>query len=120
MRLPSHARNAALQTAPRMAMPVTAPNSRLVFVADAASPDRSAGTAPSTDEVTGTTQVPMPTPANPSAAASGREAGVGLITTLVTSRPAANNRQPATNNQPPPTTRGPPPPPNHPHTPPHA
>jgi len=44
----------------------------LVFEADAAIPDRSAGTAPRTDEVTGTTQVPMPMPANPSAAASGR------------------------------------------------
>jgi hypothetical protein len=55
-----------------MAMPVTAPNSRLVFVADAAIPDRSAGTTASTDEVTGTTQAPMPAPASPSAAASGR------------------------------------------------
>ena len=72
MRLTSPDRSSALTTAPRMAMPVTAPNSRLVFVADAAMPDRSAGTAPSTDEVTGTTQVPMPAPATPSAAASGR------------------------------------------------
>ena len=45
---------------PRIATPVTAPISRLVLVAEAAMPDRSAGTAVSTDEVTGTTVVPMP------------------------------------------------------------
>src|SRR2546427_10195573 len=99
MRLTSPDRSSALTTAPRMAMPVTAPNSRLVFVADAAMPDRSAGTAPSTDEVTGTTQVPMPRPANPSAAASGREAGVGVVTTVGSSRAAADKRQPATRKQ---------------------
>src|SRR5438477_441105 len=71
MRLTSPDRSSALTTAPRMAMPVTAPNSRLVFVADAAIPDRSAGTAPSTDEVTGTTPVPVPRPAHPSAAGRG-------------------------------------------------
>jgi hypothetical protein len=46
--------------------------------------------------VTGTTQVPMPTSANSGAAASGRCAGLGLITALVSSRSAANkanNRQ---------------------------
>src|SRR3974377_2160663 len=75
-------------------MPGTAPNSRLVFVADAAIPDRSAGTAPSTDEVTGTTQVPMPAPASPSAAARGREAGGGLgaYPPFVKQQPGANNR----------------------------
>src|SRR6516164_10679144 len=104
MRLTSPDRSSALTTAPRMAMPVTAPNSRLVFVAEAAIPDRSAGTAPSTDEVTGTTQMPMPAPATASAAASGRYAGLGLITTLVSSSPAANSRQPATSNQRAPTT----------------
>ena len=46
-------------------MPVTAPNSRLVFVADAAIPDRSAGTAPSTDEVTGSSEVPVPSACQP-------------------------------------------------------
>src|SRR5260370_5146705 len=96
MRLTSPDRNSALTTAPRMAMPVTAPNSRLVFVADAAIPDRSAGTAPSTEEVTGTAQVPMPTPANPTAAASGREAGVGVVTTVVSSTAAANKPHPPT------------------------
>src|SRR5262249_61858413 len=103
MRLTSPDRSSALTTAPRMAMPVTAPNSRLVFVADAAIPDRSAGTAVSTDEGTGTTQVPMPTPAKPSAAASGREAGVGVITPVGSRTPGGESREPATPRQ-----RGPP------------
>jgi len=56
---------------PRMATPVTAPISRLVLADEAAMPDRSAGTAFSTDEVTGTTVVPMPMPARLSATISG-------------------------------------------------
>src|SRR2546429_4611086 len=95
MRLTSPDRSSALTTAPRTAIPVTAPNSRLVFVADAAIPDRSAGTAPSTDEVTGTTQVPIPTPVSPRAAASGREAGVRVINPVGSTRAGADNQQPA-------------------------
>ena len=56
---------------PRIATPVTAPISRLVLVADAAMPDRSAGTADSTEDVIGTTVVPMPIPASASARISG-------------------------------------------------
>ena len=56
---------------PRIATPVTAPISRLVLVADAAMPERSAGTAESTEEVIGTTVVPMPIPASASAMISG-------------------------------------------------
>jgi len=54
-----------------IATAVTAPISRLVLVADAAMPERSAGTAESTEEVTGTTVVPMPMPARESATISG-------------------------------------------------
>src|SRR5580704_14485481 len=39
--------------APRIATPITAPTSRLVFVLEAAIPDRSGGTAARTDEVIG-------------------------------------------------------------------
>ena len=49
---------------PSIATPVTAPISRLVFAADAAIPDRSGGTAFSTDVVIGTTVMPMPMPAS--------------------------------------------------------
>ena len=49
---------------------MTAPISRLVLVADAAIPERSAGTADSTAEVIGTTVVPMPMPATHSATVS--------------------------------------------------
>ena len=55
---------------PSTATPVTAPISRLVLVADAAMPERSAGTAASTAEVMGTTVVPMPIPASPNATTS--------------------------------------------------
>ena len=51
--------------------PATVPISRLVLVADAAMPERSGGTAESTDEVTGTTVVPKPMPASASTATSG-------------------------------------------------
>ena len=54
-----------------MATPVTAPISRLVLVAEAAMPERSGGTADSTAEVIGTTVVPMPMPASPSAVIRG-------------------------------------------------
>jgi hypothetical protein len=50
--------------------PGDAPISRLVLLADAAMPDRSAGTADSTEEVIGTTVVPMPMPASASATVS--------------------------------------------------
>ena len=56
---------------PSTATPVTAPISRLVLLADAAMPERSAGTADSTEEVIGTTVVPMPMPASASASVSG-------------------------------------------------
>jgi hypothetical protein len=49
-------------SAPRIATPVTAPISRLVLAADAAIPERSAGTALRTDVVTGTTVTPIPMP----------------------------------------------------------
>ena len=49
--------------APRIEAPATAPISLLVLAADAAMPDRSGGTASSTAAVTGTTVMPMPTPA---------------------------------------------------------
>src|SRR2546429_7893657 len=108
MRLTSPDRSSALTTAPRMAMPVTAPNSRLVLVADAAMPDRSAGTAASTDEVTGTTQGPMPAPTTASAAASGREGGVGPVPQVGRRRPAAEHRAPGDNHQPGAGAGGPP------------
>src|ERR1039458_2165312 len=88
-------RSCALTSAPRIATPVTAPISRLVFVADAAMPDRSGGTADSAAEVIGTTVAPMPMPVRPSAAASGVYAGCGLSVRVVSSRPAPNSRQPA-------------------------
>ncbi len=62
----------ALTSAPRTATPVTAPISRLVLVADAAMPERSGGTTVRTDDVMGTTVMPMPSPVRASAAASGR------------------------------------------------
>ena len=55
---------------PSTATPVTAPISRLVLLADAAMPERSGGTADSTEEVIGTTVVPMPMPASASATVS--------------------------------------------------
>src|SRR5215472_2692105 len=80
--------------APRIATPMTAPTSRLVFVVDAAMPERSGGTTASTDEVMGTTQEPMPIPVSASADASGRYDGLGLITALVHSNPPAKATQP--------------------------
>jgi len=56
----------AKTSAPRTETPVTAPISRLVLAADAAMPDRSGGTAPSTAVVIGTTVIPMPIPASAS------------------------------------------------------
>ena len=56
---------------PSTATPVTAPISRLVLAAEAAMPERSGGTAASTEEVIGTTVVPMPIPASASATISG-------------------------------------------------
>src|SRR5215470_2402783 len=82
--------------APRIATPATAPTSRLVFVAEAAMPERSGGTTASTDEVIGTTQAPMPIPVSASAAASGRYGGLGLITALVHRSPPAKAAQPPT------------------------
>src|ERR1017187_10947617 len=76
-RADSSACSCPLTSAPRTATPITAPTSRLVLVADAAMPDRSGGTAPSTDDVTGTTQVPIPIPVSARAAATGRYGGVG-------------------------------------------
>ena len=58
-------------TAPSTATPVTAPISRLVLAADAAVPAERSGMADSTDEVTGTTVMPMPMPASANAIASG-------------------------------------------------
>jgi hypothetical protein len=55
---------------PSIATPVTAPISRLVLAADAAIPDRSAGTAFSTDVVTGTTVTPIPIPTRASVVTS--------------------------------------------------
>ena len=49
---------------------MTAPISRLVLLADAAMPDRSGGTADSTEEVIGTTVIPMPRPASASVTVS--------------------------------------------------
>src|SRR5215469_16118823 len=80
--------------APSIATPMTAPTSRLVFVADAAMPERSGGTTASTDEVMGTTQEPMPMPVRASADASGRYDGLGLITALVQNNPPAKATQP--------------------------
>jgi len=85
----------ALTSAPRIATPVTAPISRLVFVAEAAMPDRSGGTADSADEVIGTTVVPTPRPVSARARASGAYGGLGLRVREVSSSPALNNRQPA-------------------------
>ncbi len=85
--------------APRIATPITAPTSRLVFVVDAAMPERSAGITASTEDVIGTTQAPMPMPVSASAAASGRYGGCGLITALVQSRPPAKAAQPPTIDQ---------------------
>src|SRR5262245_10575720 len=85
--------------APRIATPITAPTSRLVFVVDAAMPDRSGGTTASTDEVIGTTQAPMPIPVSASAAVSGTYGGCGLLTSLVHSSPPANAAQPPTIDQ---------------------
>src|SRR6266700_1566182 len=85
--------------APSTATPITAPTSRLVFVVDAAMPDRSGGTTASTDEVIGTTHAPMPIPVSARAAASGRYGGLGPITALVQNKPAANAAQPPTIDQ---------------------
>src|SRR5258708_29350536 len=87
-------RSWAFTSAPRIATPVTAPISRLVFVADAAMPERSGGTALSAEEVTGTTVVPTPTPTRTRARASGAYEGFGLSVTVVSSSPALNSRQP--------------------------
>ena len=62
--------------APRIEAPATAPISRLVLAAEAAMPDRSGGTASSTAAVTGTTVMPMPTPASARASDSGEVVGV--------------------------------------------
>ena len=88
-------RSCALTSAPSTATPATAPISRLVLAADAAMPERSGGTAPSTDEVIGTTVQPMPAPVRASAPASGTNDGCGLSTALVSSSPAAKAKQPA-------------------------
>src|SRR5262249_34309892 len=82
--------------APSIATPITAPTSRLVFVVDAAMPERRGGTTASTDDLIGTTQGPMPIPVSARAAASGRYGGLGLITALVHSRPPENAAQPPT------------------------
>src|SRR5690348_14393452 len=75
------------------------PTSRLVLVVDAAMPERSGGTAASTEDVIGTTQVPIPIPVSARAAASHRYGGLGLSTALVHNRPPANAAQPATIDQ---------------------
>src|SRR5215471_360716 len=95
--------NRAATSAPSTATPVTAPISRLVFVADAAMPDRSGGTADSADDVAGTTVLPTPMPLSASAAASGRYEGLGLIVSAVSTSPAANSTDPTKIDQPMPT-----------------
>src|SRR5215475_11676057 len=65
----------AATSAPSTATPVTAPISRLVFVADAAMPDRSGGTDDKAEDVAGTTVLPTPMPHSASAAASGTYEG---------------------------------------------
>src|SRR5215470_13693996 len=88
-------RSCAFTSAPRIATPVTAPISRLVFVADAAMPERSGGTAVSAEDVTGTTVVPTPTPTRTRDRASGAYEGFGLRVAVVSSSPALNSRQPS-------------------------
>src|SRR5258708_31688706 len=73
----SAVRSFPITTAPRIATPMTAPTSRLVLVVEAAMPERSGGTAASTEEVIGTTQVPMPMPVSARAPARGRDGGAG-------------------------------------------
>src|SRR5690349_19497830 len=86
--------NCEYTSEPSTATPVTAPISRLVLLADAAMPDRSAGTADSTEEVIGTTVVPMPMPATASATVSSAKSGFGDRTLSVQNRPAASSTQP--------------------------
>src|SRR5262245_43613557 len=93
----------AATSAPSTATPVTAPISRLVFVADAAMPDRSGGTEDRADDVAGTTVLPTPMPLSASAAASGTYAGRGLIANAVSTSPAANSTDPTRIDQPRPT-----------------
>src|SRR5258708_28719690 len=68
----------AFTSAPRIATPVTAPISRLVFVADAAIPERSGGTADSAEGATGTTLGPTPMPTRGRGRAHGAHARCGL------------------------------------------
>src|ERR1700733_1528005 len=96
-------RSWAFTSAPRTARPVPAPISRLVFVADAAIPERSGGTADSADEVIGTTVEPTPIPTRIRARASGTYEGFGLSVTVVSASPALNSRQPIRIDRPGPT-----------------
>jgi len=64
-----------LTSEPSTATPNTAPSSQLVFVAEAAIPECSAGTTVSTDEVTETTARPKPRPATARPTASGPKLG---------------------------------------------
>src|SRR5215472_16184065 len=90
-------------SAPRTATPLTAPISRLVFVADAAMPDRSGGTDDKAEDVAGTTVLPTPIPHSASAAASGTYEGFGLIVRAVSTSPAAKSTEPTRIDQPRPT-----------------
>ena len=88
-------RSCAFTSAPRIATPVTAPISRLVFVADAAMPERSGGTADSAD---GGDRHHRRADAD---AGQGqrrgqrqRTTGCGLSVSVVSSSPALNSRQP--------------------------
>src|SRR5262249_1539860 len=82
---------------------VTAPISLLVFVAEAAMPDRSGGTDDKADDVAGTTVLPTPIPARARAAASGTYEGLGLIVSAVSTSPAAKSTDPTRIDQPRPT-----------------
>jgi hypothetical protein len=64
-----------LTSAPSTATPSTAPISRLVFVAEAAMPDRSGGTADIAADVIGTTVLPTPAPVSASANARRGKSG---------------------------------------------
>ena len=80
---------------PSTATPATAPSSRLVLTAEAAIPDRAAGTTPSTEDVTATMTTPSPAPTKTRDQPNSPTPELAFSRALVTRIPTPAHTQPA-------------------------